>query len=284
MSSHIHLHLGAHKTASTHFQYMLEMIDRRPAPGILIPSATTIRKEITHGNRFLMRNYKADIRMFINSLLSGDHRSVVISEENLIGEAKDFLDCDFLYKNSNNRLKAFSALLPNSQSMTIWFFIRSLDSFLPSIYCEYLRHWRYRPFTSVLSGNYLQSWLPVINTIRSVFPDANLNIVDYHQYKNVFPKILAEITGAPHESLPEQFRVIRPRLSNSAVQAASLLPLHMPPYLRHKAVDLVSQLSAFTGNSQPFSPFCSVMTQKLRDAYRRDIDSILNTQVAALLQ
>ena len=284
MSNHLHLHLGAHKTASTHFQYMLEMINRRSSAEILIPSGSIIRNEITHGNRFLMPDYKADIRLFLNNLLSGESRSVVISEENLIGEAKDFLDCDLLYKNSSNRLKAFSRLLPNSQSITIWFFIRSLDSFLPSIYCEYLRHWRYRTFPSVLRGNYLQSWLPVIDTIRSVFPDANLNIVDYHQYKNVFPKILAEMTGASQESVPDQFRVIRPRLRNTAVQVASLLPHHMPPYLRQKAVDLMSQLSSFTGNSKPFSPFCPLVTERLRDGYKRDIESIRNTPAIALLQ
>ena len=252
MSNHLHLHLGAHKTASTHFQKTLEMIASQSAPEVLISEQTTIRKEVTYANRFLMLDYKSDIRLFLNNLLSSGSQSVVISEENLIGETKDFLNCNSLYKNSRKRLKAFSDLLPNSQSITIWFFIRSLDSFLPSVYCEYLRHWRYENFSSVLNGNYLQSWLPVIGTIRSVFPKAHLNIIDYHQYDKVIPRILAEMTGVAQESYPDQYKIIRPRLSNFAVQTASFLPSHMPFILRHKAVDLVSKLSHLTGYSQSF--------------------------------
>ncbi|MCP4011087.1 MAG: hypothetical protein GY726_16425 [Proteobacteria bacterium] len=263
---------------------MLEKIDSQSIPGTLIPSSTTIRKKITHGNRFLMPGYASGIRLYLGSLLSSGSRRMVISEENLIGEAKDFLDCDSLYKNSEKRLEAFSALLPNSQSITVWFFIRSLDSFLPSVYCEFLRHWRYRSFQSVLNGNYLQSWLPVIDTIRSVFSHAHLNIVNYHRYKQVLPGILADMTGISQDSLPDQHKVIRPRLSKFAVKAASLLPNHMPAYLRQRVVDSASQMSRRPGDSQSYAPFDPLLIEQLRDSYKRDIDSIRSTQGVSLLE
>ena len=284
MSNHLHLHLGAHKTASTHFQYMLQMIGRHSPPGVLIPAGATIRKEITHANRFLIPDHQSDLRALLSQILSEESRSIVISEENLIGEAKDFFDCDNLYKNSRVRLEAFAGLLPKSQNMTIWFFIRSLDSFLPSIYCEYLRHWRYRSFSSVLNGNHLQSWVPVIDTIQSIFPNAQINIVDYHQYHKVFPRILSEMTGVSEESLPRPLKVIRPRLSKLSVRAASILPNHLPFSLRHKTVDMVSHLSRLAGYSKPFSPYSAQKIKRLRDRFERDIETVRNTQTLSLLE
>jgi len=284
MQSHLHLHLGAHKTATTHFQRMLDTIAGRTASEVLIPTQANIRKEITHANRFLIFEHQREIQSFLSDLLSSGNQNVVISEENLIGEAKDFFDCDSLYKNSLNRLRTFSNLIPNSQAVTIWFFIRSLDSFLPSIYCEYLRHWSYRDFDSVLNGNYRQSWLPVINCIQSVFPNAHINIVDYHQYRKIVPRVLAEITGDSSENLPEQFKVVRPRLSNFTVQAVAHMPDRMPFLLRNMAVDLFSTISRFTGKSQPYSPFCSLITQQLHEVYKNDIETIRNTPTLTLVE
>ena len=284
MSNHLHLHLGAHKTASTHFQHMLEIVNSRNLSGVLIPAQATIRNNITHGNRFLATDHKDEVRVLLNSFLSDESQRVIVSEENLIGEAKDFYDTDVLYSKSRARLTAFADLLPNFQNITIWFFIRSLDSFLPSIYCEYLRHWRYRKFGSILNGHYKQSWVPVVNTIQSIFPGARLNVIDYHQYKDVLPRVLASMTGTSSVELPHQLKVIRPRLSDFAVRTASLLPDQMRAHRRQGAVDTASRLSRLSSKTKPFSPFNQFMTEQLQIAYNKDLDSLRDNSTISLME
>ena len=199
----LHLHLGAHKTASSHFQKTLTLLDSLSPSTIHITRNDVVRTQITHANKFMFSEKRDEVGAYLEDLLCSGYERVVISEENLLGEAKDFLNHQTLYANAHKRLSTFKKLLPPAVGITIWLFTRSLDSFLPSMYCEYLRHWYYRPFNEVLGGKVDQSWLRVIEDIRNVFPKARLNIIDYKSYPDIMPKIVNEITTVSIDSIPQ---------------------------------------------------------------------------------
>jgi hypothetical protein len=284
MSSHLHLHLGAHKTATTHFQQALADISSRASTGYTVVPTERFRQEFTYANRFLNAHHSPKMREYLKNLLAQESTSVLISEENLIGEAKDFIGPFAHYEKAGIRLNTFSSLLPENIDITVWLFIRSLDSFLPSMYCEYLRHWPYAPFEQVLGGRYRHSWVPLIETIRSTMPHANINVLNYESYQDLAPQVLSAMTGEMIHSLPMDTRVIRPRLTNFTVKLSQYLPRILPSSLRMRVLESASSISKRSGSSTGFAPFSQATGRELRLAFQDDLEQIRSMPEVTLVE
>lgn len=284
MSSCLHLHLGAHKTATTHFQQALVDISDRAPVEYTVVSNQRFRAAFTHANRFLDSRHSSELHKYLTTLLSVENKTVVLSEENLIGEAKDFINPCTLYHQAERRLTAFSSLLPTDVNIRVWLFIRSLDSFLPAIYCEYLRHWPYVPFERVLGGVYSHSWVPLIQTIRSTMPKAEINVLNYDSYQALAPQMLAAMTGERQHSLSMNARVIRPRLTYSAVQLSKYLPGRLPSPLRMQVLEWASAVSRRSGASTAFASFSQTVAEDLRSVFLQDLDEIRSIREVSLFE
>lgn len=282
MSSCLHLHLGAHKTATTHLQQVLAAMSGRAAPECAVVPTRQFRAKVTHANRFLDSHHGPELRKHLKNLLSVESRRVLISEENLIGEAKDFIGPFAHYEKAEMRLRAFSSLLPERTDIRVWLFIRSLDSFLPAMYCEYLRHWSYVPFDEVLGGVYRHSWVPLILTIRSILPHAAINVLNYDSYQELLPRMLSAMTGETIDTLPIDARVIRPRLTDFAVKLSAHLPKRLP--MRMRVLEAASAVSRRSGSSAGFAPFSQAQVEDLRLAFQDDLDQIRSMAEVSLLE
>ncbi|MDG1389068.1 MAG: hypothetical protein P8P79_11580 [Halioglobus sp.] len=284
MPSSLHLHLGVHKTATTHFQQVLAETCLLASSEYTVVTTQQFRARFTHANRFLDTRHGPELTEYMERLLLVEGGRVLISEENLIGEAKDFISPCALYQKAEQRLGTFSSLVPEGTKTNVWLFIRSLDSFLPAMYCEYLRHWPYVPFEQVLGGVYRQSWIPLIQIIRSIMPNAQLNVLNYHSYQALAPQMLRAMTGDTKNLLPMDSRVIRPRLTNVAVQLSRYLPKHLPSSLRMRAVESASAVSQRIGSSTGFAPFPQNAVEDLRLAFQDDLDRIRSMPEVSLFE
>ncbi len=284
MAGILHLHLGAHKTATTHFQQAIAEISVRAAASYSVVPTKQFRAKFTQANRFLDTRHSPELSEYLRGLLSDDSHRVLISEENLIGEAKDFVGLSTHYERAETRLNAFFSLLPEETDIHVWLFIRSLDSFLPAMYCEYLRHWPYVPFEQILGGVYRHSWVPLIQTIRSIVPHAHINVLNYDAYQVLAPQMLGAMTGETTNTLPMNTQVIRPRLTNFSVRLSQYLPRRLPSALRMRVVDSASALSRRSGSSARFAPFPHTVIEDLRLMFQEDLEQINSMSEVSLLE
>ena len=264
------MHLGAHKTATTHFQKVLE-VNR-----CLHPSNISYIEMEQFRSNLRWKNGRVDVTS-CGAYLDEIKRScstLVISEENLSGEAKDIYKNLFLYSDIENRLSSLGEFTQDFDEIEVWFSIRSMDGFLPSIYCESLKHWRYRKFDKVYAGNYSQTWLPVIKSIRRVFPKARINVIRYENYKSALPLVIKKIFGKSENW--DTLEGSRPRESMNHY-ACNLMPPGMkfiPAKISSRTLQGISNLLNDNNLGYKFAPFNQQQVDGLLDVYTKDINVI----------
>lgn len=139
---HIHLHLGAHKTATTYLQSTLATnLARLNELGIGYLPLDPFRRTITERLNVLAARH-ARIEEFLplffaNAALASPDR-IIMSDENLIGHCPEITDNGVPFGNSVQRLKMLHDLLAGHR-VTLFFAMRSYDTFIASAYCEALR-------------------------------------------------------------------------------------------------------------------------------------------------
>lgn len=155
----LHLHLGAHKTATTHFQNVLDENRSLYEHNAYYVSMQEFRNNVTHANNFLNPSCNSEVDSYLNKLTEIEQQILIISEENIIGQTEEMYRSDCLYNSAEKRLNRLNAFISKFSDVCIWFSIRSMDTFIPSMYCEYLLHYRYKRFSEVFSRQYAQSWI-----------------------------------------------------------------------------------------------------------------------------
>lgn len=266
----LHLHLGAHKTATTHFQKVLEVNRHLYRPDISYVSMEEFRRNLK------WKSGRVDFEvcgLYLDEIKELNS-TVIISEENLIGESTDIYKDLFLYSRLKRRVGSLAKFTQNFDEIEVWFSVRSLDSFLPSIYCEALRHHRFKKFKTVYSQNYSQTWLRVVKSIRQVFPTARINVVRYENYVSVLPSIIMRVFGDNegwdflHEERP------RSSMNHFACQLMPLISWGLSAKMSSRAVQGVSNLLDGNNMGYKFAPFNQVDIDKFRTIYERDIKAI----------
>jgi len=186
----LHLHIGAHKTATTHFQNVLATNQYLYPIGYKYIPMIDFRRNVTR----LIGNKMHDFKPYLDEALKDSPDVIIVSEENICGETKDIFECDYLYPRLESRLTSLVNFIKAFDEVEVWFSIRAMDTFLPSMYCEYLRHFKFKPFDkSLLGRHHEQSWIPVIQAIGLCLPKATINIIQYENYPSNLPSIINHI-------------------------------------------------------------------------------------------
>lgn len=266
----LHLHLGAHKTATTHFQKVLEVNRCFYYDNISYIEMEEFRSNLRwKGGRVDFPSCGA----YLNEI-KGSCSTLVISEENLSGEAKDIYKNLFLYSEIENRLDSFRTFTQDFDEIEVWFSIRSMDSFLPSIYCESLKHWRYKKFAKVYAGNYTQTWLPVIKSIRRVFPNARINVIRYDNYMAVLPSVIKRIFGENENwDYLEESR-LRASMNHYACNLTPPGMRFIPAKISSRMLQGLSNLLNTNNLGHKFSPFNQQQVDGFLSVYEKDINVI----------
>lgn len=264
----LHLHIGAHKTATTHFQDHLKKI---PVNDDFYFLETDIaRKNFSmEGNSCSIQ----DSERFYKDLASQEYKMVLISDENICGHSYHIFRDQRLYQTIGERLKRISFFNEIFDEIDIWLTLRSQETFISSLYCEAIRWGSFKSFSNVFEGNFHQSWLPVIDEVKKSFPCANLNILLYENYGENFLPLIHEITGSAPSRGASSEQAVYTSLNGFSVKASSMINKFCPVPQRPFLIRSISRLSKRFSQGK-FQPFSKQQAIELKQLYASDIKAL----------
>jgi hypothetical protein len=281
------IHLGAHKTATTHLQETLALRQEalRRAGVEVVPVAELralgLAAQLRHGAgaaglRGALRRRRADaaVGRIVAGLRARGTR-LVLSDENLIGNAGDALARP-LYPGAQERIGRLLRRIPPGDAVELMLAVRSFDTLAPSAFAQSLRLRRPTQGSTQTCARALAeppSWFELVARIAAAAPRARLTVWRYEDYAARNGEILARVCGAdpgPPDDLPVPVRNRSP--GAAAVAAVEALP----PELAGAAWR--AEVARIYGASDPagprFAPFAPEAAARLRAAYRADLERI----------
>jgi hypothetical protein len=205
----IELHLGIHKTATTHLQRYWMNGSRLAAARAVCPPLADVRARITPVCNPPSREPDEDEARRASAVVwllqwHGKGRSVILSDENVVGSCERVFAQRMLYAEASQRLERLASLL-RGHDVRVWLSVRDYGAFLSSAYCETLRHGPYRPFRQAYSGLELplRGWEHLAQDIRQAFPRAELRCWRYESLPLLLTSLSSEVLGLPIDGLPK---------------------------------------------------------------------------------
>lgn len=211
----VHLHLGAHKTASTHLQKSLERAEARlRESGVAIVVPPLLRgapmRSLTGAGV-----PEAAARLLVER--EAGARRLVISEENLLGRAFRRTAPGVFYPAAGRNISRLVAALGRAPDR-LYLGIRSPETFLVSAYGERLRHDALGSFGDFLAGARPEDvgWADLARRLRAAAGGAALTVWAYEDHAATAAAVLSRMTG---QDVAPLRRVARPGLSARAIAA-----------------------------------------------------------------
>ena len=275
----LRLHLGAHKTATTHLQQILAgRTAALAAQGVAFVPPTAFRPALHKARRWrhLDRAGVAPRLAAEIAALAGGAEVLAISDENLIGDTRGAVALR-LYPELEKRLSVLATLAAGAE-VHVFLAIRSFDRFWPSAFAEALRH-HTMPAGRIaaLEAKALAdppSWLEPIDRIRAVFPGARLTVWRYEDHRAHWRELAGAFLGRDPGPLRDR-RPPRWTVSPNAegVRAAARLVLPLPRRMhRHRVGKLYAANPA--GQGEPFAPFGPEAVRRLQERYAADLAAL----------
>lgn len=201
----LHLHIGAHKTASTHLQAILRKNQPSLADnGIAFLPPETIRDAIKYWR--IAVETMAPLPT-VSGLLAkrklakmdtGAAR-MIASDENSLGHCRTMIRRGELYARALPRLRLWRSLADRRET-TVYLCIRNYAPFFTSAYAQSIRSARYydlTPFMLEDLSRLPRRWPDVVDDIRAALPGARIVLWDFRDYKALRPHILEMMCGFP---------------------------------------------------------------------------------------
>ena len=290
------IHIGAHKTATTHAQETLAAI--RPAllaQGVDFIPNPLVRKSglaLALGRRQAWQRLpplrgtmvQRVMTTHLDPLRAGPG-TLVLSEEKLIGGSQQIF-ADPVYPKMH-RIVVLLATLGRHADLTLFLSIRSFDTQLPSAYVQELR---YMP---PIGGGFENikrrvlkrppSWFELVRRIRAAAPGIPLRIWRHEDYRGHTAAILGALAGL--DELGPLPQVADPASTKSpgleAIRAVEALPAMPEPERREQAWAI---FRADPGGGARFRPFSEEERAILRAAYAADLERIAALDPGILLR
>ena len=289
------IHVGAHKTATTHLQETLTRVRTSLADGGVdfIPTELLRTRRFAPtlwGRRPLARvpilgpaHMRDAIETAVQPLRLGPD-VVVISEENVLGIPQQIFAEPF-YPHAGNALGRLASLSARAE-MVLFLSIRGYDTFLPSAYAEHLKHAAPEPggFETLRERLVARppSWHDLVGRIHAAVPGVRLVIWRQEDYRANDAAIMAEVCGCPLPPLPEISDPTWTRSpSAAAIATAEALPADLPYGERRARVHDIFAASEPEGDR--FRPFSRGERARLRAAYDDDLERIVRDYPDALM-
>lgn len=287
------IHIGVHKTATTHLQDRLKSqkaelqlrglvyISRAEARQARITKLLRKEKFNAFLPPFVYLNKFQTAALKLAHYNRADIKSILISDENLLGCSRDLLyPGPRIYPHLEKRLKGIE-LLSKASSVEIYLSIRSYDSLLVSAYCQCLRQgWgkKLPPLDTLLEqfASTPPNWLSFLSRIQRQIPQARIRFWKFEDYivNNSF--VLQSLTGnstIPAGIYPSSAPASTSRLSRQCVR--SILELNQivsPKNYRQALAQVLAKHEKDKGSK--FDPLKSEAKDRLRSLYKRDLAEI----------
>lgn len=233
------LHLGFHKTASTHIQRILDHNHHHlKRSGTFVVPHKRLRNKYTritetfanqqigmeYGEPMTKDEYRALAHDFWQKVPFDRFDHIVLSEENVAGHVGQCVFPGLLYRFPKTYMRYFKAALPVRPTV-IDVVIRRYDSFFASCYLEYISSTGAHRYVSVdeMMAKVMvnaPSWVDVLQMMGQVFGRATINVWIYEELRQTMPVLLEELTGRPADALLPLDDTTRSRASPSATVLA----------------------------------------------------------------
>ena len=205
------IHIGAHKTATTHLQATLERISEAlRQDGVAVATMTQLREATGPllrrpglRARLMPRVPGSDLATVLGALGRGADR-VVLSEENWIGEAFEGAACP-PYPDATRRLSRIVQALPG-RDVTLYLAVRHPAEFASSVYAEALRHHPGKVDALRMRHYWLAAetpWSDLIARLQTACPSAAIVVWRYETYRARRQEITERLVGLNLPPLPE---------------------------------------------------------------------------------
>ena len=274
------VHIGAHKTATTHVQDTLEHIRYQLAEvGIeYIP-----RQEIRTQGGFPLCpwwQYQPLIQRVLAKKPQQNHwiesyedrqKVLLLSEENLLGSVSGLLRSP-IYPDLEKKM-AMLGSLKKKNKLTLFLAIRSFDSILPSAYGQQARMAKAKPgaFDAIkkIALKKPSTWSSVIGRILKAVDVDQLKVWKYEDYICNQDFFLANVcknsmSSFPHIPPP-------PSTRSPSAEAIRLLEKINPRLSRRQRTEEASLICSTDNSCKSFRPFSAAEVEKLRSIYEEDI-------------
>lgn len=273
----INLHIGAHKTATTYIQSILETNSPAlNAAGIGFIPLPILRKTFTRTFMKLTSasfDFRAIEPRFFRHGSPSSVRGVILSDENLIGACGGFVDSGVLYREGPARLRQLRKLL-RGHEIHLFFSIRSYETFMPSAYCEVLRNRRtyvsFREFWQKVNVQ-RSRWPGVFSGLKEALQPESVSVWRYEDFRPNAEAVIRRLAfGAEQPVRAGEAASERASFSAKALEVLEILAERCEP-------DIVARLMEPIGKSLPkadgfgsFSPFESAERERLQEFYKED--------------
>ncbi|MEL6377982.1 MAG: hypothetical protein AAFQ04_12460 [Pseudomonadota bacterium] len=251
----INLHIGPHKTATTHLQIILENSAFRDNTQYV--PLWKVRENVT--DRYAANEDPRD-----TSFLNYDDGLLLISEENFSGFP---LGGPRFYP----RIKRYLGLFKDHET-TVFFCPRNYAAFITSVYCEALRFSEYFDFPNITMQ---RGWIQVLEDVQEVLPNATIKLWHFEDYLSNWQAVVryfsddtVEKFGDPPSGDGRGQR--RSTLSQKTVETYSAL---------HQYVNNPNEVIEVLDNAMPtsvafprYSPFKASKIEELTNKYHADCE------------
>jgi len=277
------IHIGAHKTATTHLQDTLaSQLEFLKKIGVRYITRDSLR------NGKIKIKTSPAIRIFrIEGLhawcfkkrlrfCAGPNYNIVISEENFLGSVQEAI-CSKIYPRAEERLHFLKRALSESENnISLFLSIRNQADLIPSAYAQLLRH---RPMPNgfepirrrVMSNppRWIELVIRVKNTMGTGCP---ITVWRFEDYLRDDRRIISELCGydlAGFQSLPTPASTRTP--SWEAIREIERLAKLTQ---RKEYINNVKQILRSDNGIKKFAPFLSEEKELLNGVYEHDLERI----------
>lgn len=259
------LHLGLHKTGTSHLQAALRLnAAALGAAGVAAPPLTEVRREATAR---LGREPEA-ARAWLARLAGSGARRVVISDENLPGGLAGYAKGGPIHPALARRLAPFAAW---PGEVEVFLAVRSYEEFWPAIWLESLLHRAAGPWAAFAAGIDAERarWPDLVARLVGLFGEARVTVWDYAGYRDGWRDRFGRLTGglAPVREPPG---TVRASLPAPAAAALDRLAASNPAETRARALELRTAAPA----GPPFRPWPAASARRLAALHDADLAAI----------
>jgi hypothetical protein len=271
----IKLHLGAHKTATTHLQQMLfqnQMLLKKNSIKISIPKDLR-QKWLPNVLEYLQTQNNALLETIVPKV---NIKIWIISEENISGVSYDLKIHRGIYPFLKERMECFREIFQDYE-IEIFFALRSYEEFYRSAYLEVVRNRGYIPFDEFYNEKRFEnnSWVSVVDSLVEVFRQKSIVLWRYEDFRLLEPLIVKKITQLEDiDGILSSYQVetTRPSLSAKSLEVLKSFYGSGHNVEGFGLVEHLSQKYPVGKEFTAFMPFNQSQIDAFQAQYKNDID------------
>lgn len=276
----LRVHLGAHKTATTHLQDSLvahrAAIARAEVDYIPRERFGPLQRRFSNPDHWRKRLWSWPVeQLFLSQFkaLRDGSATVLLSDEDLLGFSYDLFSTP-IYPDLRG-LHVVRCLARNTK-LSLFLGIRAFDQILPSAYAQSIKAIAPKPgWLDEIRVSIAQappSWAELVGNLKAMFPEAALQVWLQEDYRAHSQEILTFFVGRDVGRFPDLTppqRTTSP--SHEAILEAERLDPSLPMAARRTRVREIFYKELPTGNGHlPFTPLDDGEIARLRAHYEDD--------------